>query len=413
MSRESEVEIVNPVPVDEALAWTRAEATTFLEDPDSSSVRRWQDIHVRTWDPARNWGARDGGRWVGTLATEPRSLTVPGLDDRTREMGIDAVTAVTVAATHRRRGLMSRMVEAALRAARDRGDAISALISAEWPIYGRFGFAPATLSANYILRRSHPGSALEGDPARVYQVNREEFAGHAAAVFAAARARYPGQIDRPGDWWSQHIGGNGFEPPTSGLPAVWLLHEGPDGPDGLLAWRAEGERGPDNPGPTVTVSTFAAASDDAYRNMWAYLSGIDGADEVVVSNRPVDEPVRWLLRDGRTLVMNRQFDMLWLRILDVPATLSSRRYQAPGDVVLEVVDDRAGGHAAGRYRLAAETTRCAARPPAPTRTSRSHRPRSRRSFSAASACGHSGWPARWPSAPPALPPWSTGCSPRQ
>jgi len=41
---------------------------------------------------------------------------------------------------------MSRMLVSSLRAAWERGDALSILIAAEWPIYGRFGYAPATLS---------------------------------------------------------------------------------------------------------------------------------------------------------------------------------------------------------------------------------------------------------------------------
>ena len=69
---------------------------------------------------------------------------------------------------------------------------------------------------------------------------------------------------------------------------------------------------------------------------------------------PVDEPVRWLLGDARTLVMTCQVDLLWLRLLDVPVALTARRYQVPGELVLEVVDDHSGGYTAGRYRLAVD-----------------------------------------------------------
>ena len=66
----------------------------------------------------------------------------------------------------------------------------------------------------------------------------------------------------------------------------------------------------------------------------------------------MDEPVRWLLRDARTLVMTEQVDFAWLRLLDVPAALTARRYAVPGDIVLEVTDD--DGSSPRRYRLAAE-----------------------------------------------------------
>lgn len=352
MPRESKVEIVNPVPADEVPAWTRALATPFLEDPDSAGTGRYIDMLKRGWDPALAWGARDQHRWVATLRSEPRGLTVPGVDDRTRLLQVDALTNVTVLASHRRRGLMTQMLEGSLRAARERGEAISALIAAEFPIYGRFGYAPATLSADYAFRRDRPGATVAGDATRVDQVDLNEFADYAPGVFAAAQTRYPGQIDRGVDWWNRTLGRDGYAA-ADGLPSVWLLHAGPDGPDGLLAWRAAGEPTLTPPRPKVNVWVLAAASDSAYRNLWAYLCGIDGADEIALSTRSVDEPVRWLLGDARTLLMTSHTDLLWLRVLDVPAALTARRYQVPGEVVLEVIDDHSGGYAAGRYRLAA------------------------------------------------------------
>lgn len=340
------------MPQEEIAAWARVEATAFLNNPEGEDAKHWIELIAAGWDPARVWGARDHGRWVGTLTSERRSLTVPGTGDRTRDLVVDALSGVSVAASHRRMGVMSRMVEDALRAARERGDALSALIPAEWPIYGRLGYGPATLTARYTLRRDRPGCSVAGDTTRVHQVVRDEFGEHAHKVFAAARARSPGQIDRSPEWWSERLSGTGYNP--LGLPTVWLLHDGPAGPDGLLAWRAEGDPSLVPPRKRVHVWVLAAASDDAYRNLWAYLSGIDGADEVQLWSRPVDEPVRWLLRDARTLVTDQYVDMLWLRILDVPAALTARCYQAPGDLVLEVLDGHAGGYAAGRFRLAVD-----------------------------------------------------------
>jgi predicted acetyltransferase len=64
--------------------------------------------------------------------------------------------------------------------------------------------------------------------------------------------------------------------------------------------------------------------------------------------------VRWLLGDARALVMTRQVDFLWLRLLDVPAVLAARRYAVPREVVLEVTDPDAHSFASGRYRLNAD-----------------------------------------------------------
>ena len=75
--------------------------------------------------------------------------------------------------------------------------------------------------------------------------------------------------------------------------------------------------------------------------------------EVTFQRRPVDEPIRWLLTDGRALRQTYTGDDVWVRLLDVPAALSARGYAGSGRVVLDVVDDDMGGYASGRYVLEA------------------------------------------------------------
>ena len=99
---------------------------------------------------------------------------------------------------------------------------------------------------------------------------------------------------------------------------------------------------------------FVAGSDTAYRNLWSYLASLDVIGEVKLHGRAVDEPVRWLLTDGRALKQDYCGDHTWLRLLDVPAALSARGYAVPGRVVFEVIDDDLGGYAAGRFALDAD-----------------------------------------------------------
>src|SRR5581483_5016888 len=102
------------------------------------------------------------------------------------------------------------------------------------------------------------------------------------------------------------------------------------------------------------VSEIGFTSDEAYRGLWGYLCAIDLLDEIHLRYRPVDEPARWLLADGRTLLTTQLVDHVWLRVLDVPKALSARGYATAGDIVIEVVDDAFGAFAAGRYRLSAD-----------------------------------------------------------
>jgi predicted acetyltransferase len=346
------IEVVNPVSVDEVRAWLANAATTFLSDPEGEDFERWVEAWRRDWPADRVWGARAGGRWVATLATEERSVTVPGSNGGTHDVAADALTAVTVNATHRRRGLLRQMLSDSLRSAKDRGEWLSILIAAEWPIYGRFGYAPASQTANYTLfTRSRDlmlGPAATGS---VRQVDPADLGAVAAEVFATARTARAGQVDRRGEWWPRRLGLDGYRPVKHGKAPNYFLHESDRGPDGLLWWSGSREFELNGDLGAVAVGDLSAAGEDAYRNLWAYLVGLDVVSEVTLERRPVDEPIRWLLADGRALRQTFAGDDLWLRLLDVPAALSARGYAACGRLVVEVVDDDIGGYANGRYLL--------------------------------------------------------------
>ncbi len=366
-----DVELQNPVPESEAAEWVAAMVTTFLGNPYDDDFTRRVERWRREWLPERTWGFHDGTRWIGTLATEPRTVTIPGRDGSTVDIESDAVTGVTVAATHRRRGLLTRMITPALQAAKDRDDPFSVLIAAEWPIYGRFGYAPATHAANYTyFPRHRNASVLPIDGGTVRQVPAGDLGPIAPELFDRARRRRQGQVDRRGLWWSKRLGLDGFE--TIGPQPHWMLHEGPDGPDGLLAWKVTRDFELDGALGAIEVEDFTATSDMAYQNLWAYLAGIDVVDEIAVREAAPDEPVRWLMRDGRALRQTFLGDDTWLRLLNVPAALSARGYASAGRLVLEVVDADLGGYAAGRYLLdgSADGASCAStRAPADLRLS--------------------------------------------
>lgn len=364
----STLEIVNPLTAEELPGWIATMASTFLEDPEGENIAKWvKNVErrwslERQWSPERTWGARDRGAWVATLETEDRTLTVPGHDGATEVVAADALTSVTVAATHRRRGLLTRMLTDSLRAAKDRGDAVSMLIAAEWPIYGRFGYAPAAFTAHRTLHRERRGTTVAGDLTRVRQVTRAEFAAIAPDVFECSRRRRAGQVDRALPWWDEWLGIDGWEV-THQRPHNYLVHDGDGGPDGLLAWTAKGDRDAAQPQlATVKVDGMFTATGGADRDLWAYLTGLDLVDRIELSG-PVDEPATWLLGDARALRVTEIEDHLWVKLLDVPAALAARRYSVPGELVLDVIDESEVS-AGERVRLTADGEHAAAEPTA-------------------------------------------------
>lgn len=343
--------MVTPVPVEQARSWLGQVVSTLLGDPYGDEFDKRIERWIREW-PDTTWGYRDNGRWVATLATEPRTLTVPGPGVTTRDLAVDSVTTVTVAATHRRRGLLTSMMRDSLQSAKDRGLPMSVLIAAEWPIYGRFGYAPAVEDSGYIYHSRRPSAGLPAPKAgSVRQVEAAELIDLAPAIFDKARRLRAGQVDRPGQWWARALN-VGFEPVAK--QPHWILHEGADGPDGLLAWRVTRDFELTGAMGAIEVPELVAATDEAYFDLWGYLAGIDVVDEVHVDDRPLDEPIRLHLQDARALAYKHTFDYLWARLLDVPAALAARSYAVPGRLVVDVVDTDLGAYGAGRFVLTAD-----------------------------------------------------------
>jgi predicted acetyltransferase len=125
--------------------WLRALATGFLRPPVVTD-EEVADRRAST-DLGRVRGAFDAGRCVATYRSFTQQLTTVG----GARLAASAVSNVTVSPTHRRRGLLSRMIDADLAEAKERGDSVSTLIAAEYPIYGRYGYGPATTTAEWSV----------------------------------------------------------------------------------------------------------------------------------------------------------------------------------------------------------------------------------------------------------------------
>ena len=288
---------------------------------------------------------RDG--IVGTALSVRRELGIPG-----GTVPAAHVTAVSVAGTHRRRGLLRRMMTRQLTDLAGTDEPVAVLWPSEPPIYGRYGYGPAT----YTLEFDADNRELTLPAAtRPYGFLREVELPDAlkllAGIFDAARVGRPGMSGRDAATW--RIRTADFEHRREGRSGLrTIVHEGPDGPDGY-AWYRIGRHG-DATGPQgrVHVAEVVATDLDAYRELWRYLLDIDLTRRVQYDFGTLDEPLLHLVSDPRRLGARRT-DGISLRILDLPAALTERRYPVPVDAVLEVTDEVLPGNA-GRWHLLAD-----------------------------------------------------------
>lgn len=281
---------------------------------------------------------------VATFGTLRKTLNI-GFG---RMLDTQMVTAVTVRTSHRRRGLLRRMMSEDLRLAREDGLAVAALTASEGTIYGRFGYGVAsferTVKVDTTARFSmdhHPVGSVEiADPKVLLEV--------APAVFEQVHRLTPGSIGRQ-EWYRQlasgSLGRDGKEDPAVKV----ALHYSPDGDvDGYVSYKFLGW---DTEPYTVQVVDFVAAGNAAYLELWQFLGAIDLVERVTWEEAPVDDPLTWALADPRCVDSSDVRDMLWLRILDVPKALEARHYPAEGRLVFEVLDPL--GLTAGTFTLVA------------------------------------------------------------
>ncbi len=342
---------IRHVQQDEILPWLRSMRTTLLVDPDAGDDRTlswWRGV----WDPARVFGGYAGGRCVATLRTFPTTLTVPSGPGECAELPADALTQVTVAATHRRRGLLRQMLSQSLQDAKDRGEVVSLLRAAEWQIYGRFGYWPAVMGANYrIASLNRPVIHSPVEAVEIVGVDPAQLLAPASDVHRLARLQRAGQINRTPFDWQRRLGVDGMRPPGAREPVCVLARGASGSVDGYAVWTAsDGDWFHDPMQAQVTVNEVLAVTGDAYRALWHYLLSLDLVRMLLLDGYPVDEPLEWLLSDGRAAQRTWTGDHEWLRLLDVPRALAARRYRTTDRLVIDVVDDD-GGWAAGRYLL--------------------------------------------------------------
>ena len=338
----------------EAVSWARAVAFGFHEaarTPEhierslatyEADGRVFTGAYQVSGVAPRSWAADVP---VATFGTMRNTLNI-GFG---RLLEAQLVTAVTVRTSHRRRGLLRRMMTEDLSAARQDGVAVAALTASEGTIYGRFGYGVASLersikvdtTARFSLQHRATGSVEVADPKVLLDV--------APDVFARVHRSTPGSVGRQ-EYYRQmasgSLGRDGKEDPA----VKTALHYSAGGAiDGYVSYRFLGwETTPY----TVEVVDLVAATHHAYLELWQYLAAIDLVERVSWTEAPVDDPLAWALADARCIDATESRDMLWLRILDVPKALSARHYSADGQLVLAVEDTL--GLTGGTFALEAD-----------------------------------------------------------
>lgn len=314
--------------------------------PESSDER---GLYNALTEYDRSIGVWDGDQVVGTAGAFTFRVTVPG----GASVPAAGITMVSVAATHRRRGVLRSMMRRQLDDIRSWGEPLAVLTASEPEIYGRFGYGIATYQLNAEIDTSRvrlsvpPGT----DDVRLRYAAPADVLDACEAVYARLVPGRPGMLARQPGW--ERVGLLDPEGERDGAsPLQCVVAERDDEVVGYARYRIKPEWDASGSRSTVALEELEGLDPAVQGALWRFLFEIDLTSTLRTRGRPVDEAWQHMVSDIRRCGP-RLRDALHVRLVDVGAALEARTYQAPVDLVFEVEDAFCPWNE-GRWRLSGD-----------------------------------------------------------
>jgi predicted acetyltransferase len=291
-----------------------------------------QENFRRILPAERIHAAFDGKDVVGSASSYPFEMTIPG-----GPVPIAGITLVGVRPTHRRQGILSKLMKQLLEGAHERGEAIASLWVAEETIYGRFGCGVASINGDIRIDRERTRNRKHWERLKASQVTREQALESFPSVYEQVAPRSPGMLSRTRDWWEVR---QLFDDPNDRRgagPLVRVLFERDGEPVGYALYRHRTKWVEGRSASTLEVREAIGIDVAATAGVWRYLFDVDLTAQIHAEYMPIDHPLFFLLAEPRRLRFRAQ-DGIWVRLVDVEAALRARSYASGEQLVLEVVD---------------------------------------------------------------------------
>jgi predicted acetyltransferase len=323
----------------------RVTESAFGEEQKDEDFERHRKMLPRD----RFFAAYDGERPVGTAASFPFRLAVPG-----GELAAGGVTWVGVLPSHRRRGILRQLMRSQLDDLRERDEPLAILWASEAAIYGRFGYGIAAPSTEMNADPSR--FAFREDPGPVGTVrivDHDEAKQLLPRVYDKVWREIPGFVERSADWWEQYRLADPEHWRRGAGPKFCALLEIDDEPVAYAIYRIKLGWEDGYSQSQVRLLETLAATPAAARELWRFVFGIDLIVQIRGKYDPAS-PLFLLMTDPRSLRL-RVSEGLWLRFVDLEAALAGRAY-GDDSVVIEVRDSFCPWNE-GRWRVGQEVGR--------------------------------------------------------
>ncbi len=281
------------------------------------------------------------GRYLGAFDSD---VIVAGADSYSSQLVVPggarvphaAVTHVGVLPTHRRRGIVTGLIERQLQDIADRGEVVATLRASEAVIYERFGYGIASSSRAVTIdaHRARLRDTVPGGDSNVRLVDDAVTTELLADIYGRA-ATWVGAIDRPAGWWRLQQ----LRRDASPVQHYVSVHSSDGVDDGYVVYKPED---PDHwfssDAKTITVVDFVASGPTAWAALWRHLLTLDLVDVIEQPAVALDDSLPLAVTDPRAVRLGTAHDETWLRLVDVESALRARTYRIDDPVRLEVVD---------------------------------------------------------------------------
>jgi predicted acetyltransferase len=313
---------IRAITPEETEGFIRATSMAFGQPPSDEDLAKRPSM--KEFD--RSLAAYENGSMVGGAHSRSFRMNVPG-----GELATAGVLDVTVASTHRRRGILTALMVDQLKGVHDRGEPLAALTASESVIYGRFGYGIATVHEKWSVERPYTAYAMPYElGGRLEFVEPKQMRATFPEVYRRATASRPGTIERPADMWDWIV--TDYPPDRGGASAYFhVAYYGTGGNlDGYVSYRINGT--------SLSVGELISTTDEAHAALWRFCFDVDLMSATGANQRPVDDPLPWMMAEPRQL-KRTPYDGLWVRLVDLPAAMTGRTYSSEGRLVLEVRDE--------------------------------------------------------------------------
>ena len=319
---------IRPIAADELEAYLAALEVAFSSRLEDEDLERERSVAA----PERYLAAFDAGSIISGAASAPKQITLPG--DRIATTAF--VTAVGVQATHRRRGINTALMRYQLDELHERGEAFATLFASEGGIYGRFGYGLASMLGEVDVQTDRSAFVPGYEPSgHIEFLEREAALPAMRPIYDTARRRRPGMLDLDETWfaWRWWLRSRDRD-----SPLFHAIHRDQRGEaDGYVVYTVNHEWPDSIPHLQLEIRELIATTPGAFADLWRFVFDVDLVRRVKAWNRPVDEPLPWMMAEPRQL-KTRVVDALWVRLVDVPAASALRGYAAAGRVTIGVED---------------------------------------------------------------------------